>query len=99
MRDAASHRRLPGRLTLFVAVVALTLARPFSRSLPGQAADPPRLIAPQERQKLEAQASELNRVGYQAYQQGDLVTAVAMTGESLRLRGRLYPKGKYPQGH
>jgi hypothetical protein len=99
MRDAAPRRSVPVRLTSLLAVVALTLAGPFSRSLPGQAADSPIQLTPQERQKLEAQASELYQAGVQAYQQGDLVKAVARSRESLQIRESLYPQALYPQGH
>ncbi len=99
MSDAALRRSVSVRITSLLAVVALTLAGPLSPSLPGQPADPPNSFTLQERQKLEFQASELFQAGYQAYQQGDLVVAVAKTRESLRIRESLYPKANCPEGH
>ena len=99
MPDVSRRRALPEWLPALVAALALTLAGPLAPSLPGQAADPPKPIASHERQKLEAQAAELFQAGFQAYQQGDLVVAVAKTRESLRIREKLYSKDLYPQGH
>jgi CHAT domain-containing protein/tetratricopeptide (TPR) repeat protein len=68
-------------------------------SLPGQVADPPKSLTPEERQKLEAQATELFQAGYPAYQQGDLVKAVAKIRESLQIREKLYRTASHPKAY
>jgi CHAT domain-containing protein/Tfp pilus assembly protein PilF len=78
-------------------VFALTLGG--SCSLPDPTADPPQSLTTQEEQRLEAQAAQLLQAGKQAYQEADLVTAVAKTRESLQIHEQLYPKDRYPQGH
>ena len=91
-RRASAVRLLP-----LLAVLALILGGP--PWLPGQAIDPPKALTTQERGQLEAQVLELNQAGYRAYQQGDLVKAVARVKESIRILEQLYPKDRFPQGH
>ena len=83
---------------LFVIPRALR-SRAHFRVAAGQTGRSPSRSRPRSAQKLEAQASELFQAGDQAYQQGDLVKAVAKIRESLRIREELYPKDQYPQGH
>jgi CHAT domain-containing protein/tetratricopeptide (TPR) repeat protein len=85
------------RLTSVLAVLTLTLGYPSS--LPGQAADPPKTIEDQERQRLEARASRLDQTGMRAYEQGDFMNAVSEFKESLQIREKLYPRERYPEGH
>jgi tetratricopeptide (TPR) repeat protein/CHAT domain-containing protein len=87
------------RLAGLLALIALAVAGPLSPSLSGQAADPANGQTPQERQKLEAQATECFQDGYKAYQRGDRAAAVAKTRESLRIREQLFAKTTHPQGH
>jgi tetratricopeptide (TPR) repeat protein/CHAT domain-containing protein len=76
-----------------------SLALTGSPSLSGQTADPPAPLSAQERQKLEARASELNQTAWQAYQRGDLVAGIAGMMECLEIREALYPKDRYRQGN
>jgi CHAT domain-containing protein/tetratricopeptide (TPR) repeat protein len=97
MRDASPRLTLAVGLTSLAAVLALALGR--APSLLAQAALPAKPLTTEERQKLEAKASNLSEAGDQAYQQGDLVKATARIKESLQIREKLYPKDRYPHGH
>jgi CHAT domain-containing protein/tetratricopeptide (TPR) repeat protein len=84
------------------AVASLTLLVSLFPSLllpAGHADDPPERLTPAQRQELERQAAERFEAGGQAYQRGELTTAVEEIKQSLQLRERLYPKDRYPRGH
>ena len=72
---------------------------PLSPSLPGQAADPPKPLTPAGAPEARSPGFGAVQAGFQAYQQGDLVKAVAKIKESLQIREQLYPKDRYPEGH
>jgi tetratricopeptide (TPR) repeat protein/CHAT domain-containing protein len=99
MFHAARPARTLARFSGLLAVLALALNGPLSRSLPGQAADAAKGFTRQEREGLEARASELGQAGVQAYDQGDLVAAVAKIRQLLEICETLYPKSRYPEGH
>ncbi len=97
MPENRSRRVLAARLAAIVALLVLMLAG--QSFVPRQIPDPVKEFTPQERQKLEAHASELFQAGVRAFQQGNLKEAIAKTEESLRNRESLYPKDRYPEGH
>ncbi len=97
MRDPASGRIPQGRALAPMALLMLLFLGSFAPA--GRADDPPQRLTPERRQELQRQAVELSRVGDQAYQRGDLTTAVEKNRRLLQIRERLYPKESYPQGH
>ena len=97
MRDPASRRMPPGRSSAVLALLFLLVPGPILPA--GRADDPPERLTPEQRQELQRQAVEHFKAGQQAYQRGDLTTAVEETRQSLRLFERLYPKTDYPKGH
>jgi CHAT domain-containing protein len=48
---------------------------------------------------LAARARELTRRAERLYEEGRLAEALPLAEQALRLRRRLYPPGRYPQGH
>jgi CHAT domain-containing protein len=58
---------------------------------------PPELTP--EEQKLADAATELNRVGFEAWREGRYVDALPKMRQALEIRQKIYPATKYPDGH
>jgi tetratricopeptide (TPR) repeat protein/CHAT domain-containing protein len=65
----------------------------------GHADEPPERLTTDQRQKLGRPGLELYNASNQAFERGDLTTAVEKARQHLRIMERLYPKDRYPHGH
>ena len=56
-------------------------------------------LSDKERKQLEQEASDLYRQAGAQYQKGHVDEAIRSVEQSLNLFRKLYPQGKYPDGH
>ena len=96
-RDPAARRIPPGRALAALALLVSLFSGLFLAT--AHADDPAERLTPERRQEMGRQAVAHLEAGGQAYQRGDLTTAVEEARKSVQLFEQLYPKSDYPQGH
>jgi tetratricopeptide (TPR) repeat protein/CHAT domain-containing protein len=89
--------RRPGRVLAGCLLLYLLGAAP--NRLPTLAAGDQKVLTKEQQQQLQRQALELNKEGIQLYRHGRYAAATKRLEQALAIHQRLYPKGKFPQGH
>src|SRR5262245_24766948 len=56
-------------------------------------------LTPEQRARLEKEATELHRRAVACHQKGRLTEATELAAQALALRRRLFPRGDFPDGH